>query len=80
MTFALIFCRSLSKLPVPLAPTAHFAATGSVLLYPGKVATYPGGLVISDTGHNRILLTDRLGNVKVSLFWCVCEFGQSRRA
>lgn len=55
---------SLSKSPVPLAPTAHFAATGSVLLYPGKVATYPDGLVISDTGHNRILLTDKMGNVK----------------
>ncbi|XP_047468756.1 NHL repeat-containing protein 2-like [Penaeus chinensis] len=55
---------SLTKLPVPLAPTAHCAATGSMLLYPGKVATYPGGLVISDTGHNRILLTDRMGNIK----------------
>ncbi|XP_037779372.1 NHL repeat-containing protein 2-like [Penaeus monodon] len=55
---------SLSKLPVPLAPTAHCAATGSVLHYPGKVATYPGGLIISDTGHNRILLTDRMGNIK----------------
>ncbi|XP_069166053.1 NHL repeat-containing protein 2 isoform X2 [Procambarus clarkii] len=53
----------LTKSSVPLAPSRQFAATGSSLLYPGKVTVHPGGLVVSDSGHNRILMTDYEGNV-----------------
>ncbi|XP_042232801.1 NHL repeat-containing protein 2-like isoform X2 [Homarus americanus] len=53
----------LSKTAVPLAPLKHYQATGSLLLYPGKVAVHPGGLIVSDSGHNKILLTDFEGSV-----------------
>ncbi|XP_071518884.1 NHL repeat-containing protein 2 [Panulirus ornatus] len=53
----------LTKSVVPLAPSRHFKATGSVLLFPGKVTVHPGGIIVSDSGHNRILLTDHDGNV-----------------
>nr|XP_053634639.1 NHL repeat-containing protein 2-like [Cherax quadricarinatus] len=53
----------LSKCAVGLAPSRHLTATGSSLLYPGKITTHPGGLVVSDSGHNRVLMTDHKGNV-----------------
>ncbi|XP_068239401.1 NHL repeat-containing protein 2 [Palaemon carinicauda] len=54
---------ALIRRPFVVAPSTHVNATGE-LLYPGKVATYPGGIVVSDSGHNRILLLDKSGTVK----------------
>lgn len=34
-------------------------------MFPGKVAVYPNGIIVSDSGHNRILLADAEGVVKV---------------
>ncbi|KAG7163204.1 NHL repeat-containing protein 2-like [Homarus americanus] len=63
----------LSKTAVPLAPLKHYQATGSLLLYPGKVAVHPGGLIVSDSGHNKILLTDFEGSVTaISSPWDLC--------
>lgn len=35
-------------------------------MFPGKVAVYPDGIIVSDSGNNRILLADAEGIVKVS--------------
>lgn len=53
-----------SSSPVPMAPSEHLQATNSILRFPGKVAVHPGGLIVSDSGHHRLLITDHQGNVK----------------
>ncbi|KAK3873469.1 hypothetical protein Pcinc_021523 [Petrolisthes cinctipes] len=55
----------LIRFPVPLSPSTHLEATGSILMFPGKVAVYPSGIIVSDSGHNRIILADTEGIVKV---------------
>ncbi|KAK3851847.1 hypothetical protein Pcinc_041527 [Petrolisthes cinctipes] len=55
----------LTRFPVPLSPSTHLEATGSILMFPGKVAVYPSGIIVSDSGHNRIILADTEGIVKV---------------
>ena len=39
------------------------AAPGGVLAWPAKVAVHPGGLVVADTGHGRVLVVDLDGVV-----------------
>ncbi|XP_076034408.1 NHL repeat-containing protein 2 isoform X2 [Oratosquilla oratoria] len=45
-------------------PSSHVDAQNLPLLYPGKVAVFPQGIIIADSGHHRILVTDKNGTVK----------------
>ncbi|KAG0718614.1 NHL repeat-containing protein 2 [Chionoecetes opilio] len=49
--------------PVPLAPSEHCRPSNSILRFPGKVAIHPEGVIVSDSGHHRLLITDHQGNV-----------------
>lgn len=57
----------LSPKTVPLEPHVHLPGLKSGLYYPGKVETFHQGLIISDSGNNRIVLTNNNGVVQVSL-------------
>ena len=51
---------------LPLSPAARLSAVGP-LRFPGKLCRLNGRrLVISDTGHHRLLVTDNGGNVMVN--------------
>ena len=50
---------------LPLAPHMYLPSLNSGLKYPGKVTSFPEGLVISDSGHDRVVVTDKNGDVKV---------------
>lgn len=54
---------SLKRSPVPIVPSEHCQASNTVLRFPGKVAVHPRGVIVSDSGHHRLLLTDNQGNV-----------------
>ncbi|XP_043265998.1 NHL repeat-containing protein 2 isoform X1 [Colletes gigas] len=62
--------KQISKKDLPLQLARHLLPTGGKenLLFPGKVEVFQSeqgeSLMISDTGNNRILVTDVTGNVK----------------
>lgn len=69
---ALTYFRSLNKIhtnDIPLQLAQHLLPVGNGnLLFPSKLEILPSeqgeGLVVADTGHNRILVTDPTGNVQ----------------
>ncbi|RXG72217.1 NHL repeat-containing protein 2 [Armadillidium vulgare] len=56
--------KSLDPKHLPLLPHLHLPSEESGLYYPGKIHSFPEGLIISDSGNNRILITDHEGNIK----------------
>lgn len=51
--------------PGPAVPAQGPAeSVGGLLRFPGKAIAVPGGLAVSDTGHHRVLLLDREGQVR----------------
>ncbi|KAB7493627.1 hypothetical protein Anas_05122 [Armadillidium nasatum] len=57
--------KSLEPKHLPLLPHLHLPSEESGLYYPGKIHSFSEGLIISDSGNNRILITDHEGNVKM---------------
>ncbi|KAK2584375.1 hypothetical protein KPH14_006761 [Odynerus spinipes] len=61
--------KEISSHDLPIAPAIHLLpASTSLLCFPGKIEIYSSEigekLIVSDTGNNRILITDAHGNVE----------------